>query len=156
MDLAHLPPCLNIVRRQRQRTPEQGAYARRFVRERFVAMLEAEAAKNYLRRAYQVAGLASPCIRWFDSSVAFNRAREQVREREAKEQWDEIQACLSNLQAGIGFLPHRVSQRRLRSIGGIFLITGWLPQDWNLLWRYGPAWYSFSRWYFCGPGYRPG
>jgi hypothetical protein len=161
MDLAKAPPCPKIVRRQKQLTPEQEAYARQFTRERVAAMREPEAdeqaAEDHLRRAYQVAGLVPPRVRWFDSPVAFNQARElaskteQAQDQEAKELWDDMQACVSNLQASMGFLPHRVYQRRLRwregvqvagevvmLIGGIFLITDWLPQAWNLPWRVWP------------------
>lgn len=161
MDRALVPPCPKIVRGQKQLTPEQKAYARQFALGRVAAMLEPEAheqaAADHVRRAYQVAGLPPPRIRWFDSPVAFNQARalagktEQARDREAKELWDDTQARISRLQARMGFLPRRVSQRRLRwrehvqvmgevalLIGGIFVLTGWLPQAWHLPWRVWP------------------
>jgi len=161
MDLAKAPPCPNIGRGQKKLTPEQEAYARQFARERVTAMLEPEvdeqAAEDHLRRAYQVAGLAPPRIRWFDSPLAFNQARElaskteQAPDQEAKELWDNMQACVTRLQASMGFLPQRVSQRRLQwgegvqvagevalLIGGLFVITDWVPQAWNLPWQVWP------------------
>src|SRR5258706_3155818 len=152
MDLAQEPPCPNIGRGQKQLTPEQEAYARQFVQERVAAMLEPEvdeqAAEDHLRRAYQVAGLAPPRIRWFDSPVAFNQAREmaskteQAQDQEAKELWDDMQACVTRLQASMGFLPQRVYQRRRRWVGvvqiagylalggAMVLLSNWLPHAW--------------------------
>ncbi|HEX7736933.1 MAG TPA: hypothetical protein VF458_18955 [Ktedonobacteraceae bacterium] len=156
MDLAQEPPCPNIGRRQKKLTPEQEAYARQFARERVTAMLEPEvdeqAAEDHLRRAYQVAGLAPPRIRWFDSPVAFNQAREmaskteQVQDQEAKGLWDDMQACVTRLQVSMGFLPQRVFRRRLRWVGivqvagylalggAMVLLSHWLPRRGWLWW----------------------
>jgi uncharacterized membrane protein YcjF (UPF0283 family) len=135
MDFTQEPPCPNIVRGQKKLTLEQEAYARQFAQERATAMLEPEvdelAAEDHLRRAYQVAGLAPPRIRWFDSPLAFNQARElaskteQAQDQEAKELWDDMQVCVTYLQASMGFLPQHVFRRRLRWVG-LVQVAGYL------------------------------
>jgi hypothetical protein len=156
MDFVSEPPCPNIVRGQKKLTPEQEAYARQFAQQRATTMLEPkvdeQAAEDHLRRAYQVAGLAPPRIRWFDSPLAFNQARElaskteQAQDQEAKELWDDMQACITRLQASMGFLPQRVYQRRLRWVGivqvagylalggAMVLLSHWLPRQGWLWW----------------------
>src|SRR5215472_15355342 len=129
MDFAQEPPCPNIVRGQKKLTPEQEAYARQFAQERATAMMEPGvdelAAEDHLRRAYQVAGLAPPRIRWFDSPLAFNQAREPEAEteqdQEAKELWDDMQACITSLQVRMGLLPPRIHQRRQRRVSAVQL-----------------------------------
>ncbi|HEX6480453.1 MAG TPA: hypothetical protein VF043_16565 [Ktedonobacteraceae bacterium] len=128
MDFAQEPPCPHIVRGQKKLTLEQEAYARQFAQERATAMLEPEvdelAAEDHLRRAYQVAGLVPPRIRWFDSPLAFNQARkleaetEQARDQEAKELWDDMQACITRLLIRMGLLPLHIYQRKRRGGGG--------------------------------------
>ncbi|GHO63754.1 hypothetical protein KSC_026460 [Ktedonobacter sp. SOSP1-52] len=156
MDFTQEPPCPNIVRGQKKLTREQEAYARQFAQERATAMLEPEvdelAAEDHLRRAYQVAGLAPPRIRWFDSPLAFTQAREleaeteQVQDQEAKELWDDMQACVTRLQVSMGFLPPRIYQRRRRwvavvQLAGILALSGamvWSLHAWVL--RRGWLW----------------
>jgi hypothetical protein len=153
MDFMQEPPYSNIVRGQKKLTLEQEAYARQFAQERATAMLEPEVdeltAEDHLRRAYQVAGLAPPCIRWFDSPLAFSQARELAsknelaQDQEVKELWDDMQACLIRLQVSMGFLPPRVYQRRRRwvavvQLAGILALSGamvlntWLLHAWLL------------------------
>jgi hypothetical protein len=132
-------------------TPEQEAYARQFALERATTMLEPEvdelAAEDHLRRAYQVAGLVPPRIRWFDSPLAFNQAREleaeteQARDQEAKERWDDMQACITRLLVRMGLLPLHIYQRKRRgaaavqlagtlALGGAMVLNTWLLHAW--------------------------
>lgn len=150
MDFTQEPPCPNIVRGQKKLTPEQEAYARQFAQERATAMLEPEVdeltAEDHLRRAYQVAGLAPPRIRWFDSPLAFNQARkleaetEQAQDQEAKELWDDLQACITRLQVRMGLLPPRIYRRKRRWVavvhlaGILALEAGTMVLLWSHVW----------------------
>lgn len=100
-------PCPKIVPGQKELTPQQVAYARRFAQERIAAMLSTESideqeAERHLREAYRIVGIEPPTtIRWFDSPLAFVLAsvpdsvweglRVSVWDRMWARVWDRVQ-----------------------------------------------------------------